>query len=330
MFGVAPPRRQEVGQVSDRWSFVYLERCTVNRDDNAITATDAEGTVHIPVAMVACLMLGPGTRVTYAAMALLGDSGVSVVWVGEKGVRFYAGGRSLAASSCLLDVQARLSTTPRERVKVARRMYEWRFPNEDVSTLTMQQLRGREGARMRRVYADVSERTGVSWSRRDYDSQDFSYGDPVNQALSAANACLYGVVHAVVAALGCSPALGFVHAGTDRAFLFDVADLYKAQTSIPIAFEVVSEGVADVTGEVRRRMRDAIVEHRLLERISADIKELLVPGEDPDLSASGLVLWSGQAGGPVEAGKNYADEKRRRGSVEPGALGGASGESAGV
>ena len=61
-----------------------------------------------------------------------------------------------------------------------------RFPGEDVSQLTMQQLRGREGARVRRAYRDHSERTGIKWSGRAYDPNDWHSGDLVNRALSAA------------------------------------------------------------------------------------------------------------------------------------------------
>ncbi|MDY5155558.1 type I-E CRISPR-associated endonuclease Cas1e [Actinotignum urinale] len=321
MKGAPPPQRQHVGRASDRWSFVYLERCVVHRDDNAITATDSEGVTHIPVAMIGCLMLGPGTRVTFAAMVLLGDCGVSVIWVGEKGVRFYAGGRSLSGSSRYLTVQARLSTTPRERIKIARQMYEWRFPGENVSSLTMQQLRGREGSRIRDVYVREALRVGIPWKRRDYRPDNFDDSDPINKALTVANSCLYGVVHSVVSALGCSPALGFIHAGTDRAFIYDIADLYKTETSIPLAFNVVVEGEEDISGRVRRAMRDSIVEKSLLEQISRDIKTLLSDNEDDrrrrwhkgasssdcDSDEEGtLVLWAGQASGAVPAGTNYA------------------------
>lgn len=166
--GTAPPTRQELGRVGDRFSFVYVERCTVHRDANAITATDQEGVTHIPAAGLGCLLMGPGARITHAAMSLLGDCGASVVWVGENGVRYYAHGQPLAKSARLLQAQARLVSNTRTRLAVARAMYSHRFPGEDVSALTMQQLRGREGARVRRVYREHAERTGVIWGRRDY------------------------------------------------------------------------------------------------------------------------------------------------------------------
>ncbi len=307
--GTPPPTRTELARVGDRLSFVYLERCVVNRDANAVTAATDRGTVHIPSATLGCLLLGPGTRITNAAMALLGDCGASVVWCGENGVRFYAHGSSLARSSRLLQAQATLVSNNRSRLEIARKMYAYRFPGEDVSALTMQQLRGREGARVRRIYREHSARTGVTWSKREYLPGEFDQSDAVNQALTAANAALYGVVHSVIVALGCTPGLGFVHTGHDRSFVFDIADLYKAEITIPAAFDVVASGSESLASDVRRHVRDAVVKHRLLERCARDITQLLAP----DLATEWeqideLSLWAGPGKGEIEAGLNYEGE----------------------
>jgi CRISPR-associated protein Cas1 len=160
-----------------------------------------------------------------------------------------------------------------------------RFPDEDVSELTMQQLRGREGTRVRRIYREHAERTGVEWTGRNYDRANFDTGDPINQALSAANAALYGIVHSVIVALGCSPALGFVHTGHHRSFVYDIADLYKAELTIPVAFDIAAGTAPDVTGETRRRLRDTLHNGKLLQRCARDIGQLLLADEvgDPDI-----------------------------------------------
>lgn len=300
---------RELTRVAHRLSFIYLEHATVHRDGNAVTATVQDGVVHIPSASLGCLLLGPGTRVTHAAMSLLGDSGASVVWVGENGVRYYASGRSLARSTRLLVRQAELVSNTRSRLAVARRMYELRFPGEDVSTLTMQQLRGREGARVRRLYRHHAKRTGTEWKRRDYDPDAFDDGDVANRALTVANTSLYGIVHSVVAALGCSPGLGFVHTGNDRSFVYDVADLYKAEVSIPVAFDAAALDDVDLESTVRRRVRDAVVDHRLLERCARDITMLLL-GEEETLEPEWeqeevLSLWSGRGHTTVAGGISY-------------------------
>ena len=182
-----------------------------------------------------------------------------------------------------------------------------RFDGEDVDGLTMQQLRGREGARVREVYRENSRRTGVPWTRRDYRPDDFEAADPINQALSAAHAALYGIVHGVIVALGCSPGLGFVHTGHERSFVYDIADLYKAETTIPVAFDVVAQGMDDLTATTRRRVRDMIFELRIIECAVRDIHRLLETDESQDLAVNVVSLWDYQKQ-MVKGGFNHADE----------------------
>lgn len=292
-------------RVADRMSFLYLEHCVVHREDGALTARDEKGTIRVPAASLAAVMLGPGTSVSHQAMSLLGECGTTAVWVGERGVRYYAHGRSLATSTSLLIEQAARVSSPQKRLAVARQMYSMRFAGENVAGLTMQQLRGREGARIRAVYRENSKRTGVAWGRRDYRPDDFDASDPINQALSAAHAALYGVVHAVIVALGCAPGLGFIHTGHERSFVYDIADLYKAETTIPIAFDVVAEEMQDLTRTTRRRVRDKIFELKIIENTVRDIHTLLGTDEANDLTVNVVSLWDYQQR-LVTGGTNHA------------------------
>ena len=293
-------------QLQDRMSFIYLEHCVLNRQDSAITVSDEAGIVHIPAAAISVLLLGPGTNVSHRAMELMGDAGVSVVWVGEHGVRYYAGGSALTHRAGLLIRQARLVSNQRTHLAVVRRMYQLRFPNEDVTGLTLQQLRGREGSRIRAVYRRASRQWGVPWNGREYDPDDFSAGDAVNQALSAGHACLYGLAHAVITGLGCSPGLGFVHVGHDRSFVYDVADLYKAEITIPLAFAVAAEAPEDLPAVVRKRTRDAIAAGRLLERMVRDI-HFLLQDEQEEEAPDAVYLWD-EGGSVVPNGILYREE----------------------
>lgn len=155
--GIIRPELQQLPQVKDRMTFLYLERCKLNRRDSAIEVIDDDGTVDIPAAAISVLMLGPGSRITHRAMELIGDAGVTVIWVGEHGVRYYASGRPLTKRAGLLLQQARLVSNQRLHLSVVRKMYEMRFPNEDVSRLTLQQLRGREGSRVREIYRKLAK-----------------------------------------------------------------------------------------------------------------------------------------------------------------------------
>lgn len=306
--GVVPPVLSDLVRADERISFVYFERCIVNQAENAITITDDEGTIRIPVATLGVLMLGPGSTVSHKAMATIGENGASVVWVGERGVRMYASGRPLTHSSRLLMQQAKLVSNTRTRLAVARQMYQMRFPDEDVSALTMQQLRGREGARVRRVYRYWSQETGVEWKRREFDPDDYDAGSEINKALSAAHFCLYGVAHAVIVSLGCSPGLGFVHTGHERSFVYDIADLYKAELSIPVAFRTAAVHPDDIGSATRKNMRDALYDLSIMKRMVADITDLFSKGlSEDDLLGDDLRLWD-EKNGEVSAGKQYSDD----------------------
>ncbi|OFL66331.1 type I-E CRISPR-associated endonuclease Cas1e [Brevibacterium sp. HMSC063G07] len=312
MSSQAPPRSQELGRTTDRLSFVYVERCVLHRDSNAVTATDSRGTIHIPAAMVSALLIGPGVRASHAAIALLGTCGVTVAWVGDGAVRCYATGRPMARSSRLLEAQARAFANQSERLRVARAMYEVRFPGEDVSGLTTQQLRGREGARVRRIYRSESERTGVSWSGRTYDPANFADADAINQALSAANACLYGVSTAVINALGMTPGLGFVHVGHDQSFTYDVADLVKAETSIPAAFDAVADNHEEPERAVRALLRERFFQQGTVEKLVETLRRLFLNPADasaePEVAyLDELSVWAGRGERRLSSGLNHAD-----------------------
>ncbi len=303
------PELQALPRIRERLSFIYLEYCKINRTDSAVQAINAKGTIDIPVSTIGSLLLGPGTTITHRAMELLGDSGASVIWVGEKGVRYYAYGRNLTHSSLLLQTQAKLVSNTRSRLSVARKMYQMRFPGEDVSHLTMQQLRGREGSRIRAVYKHWSEETGVQWSGRNYTPDDFQSGDSINQALSSANSCLYGIVHSAIVAMGCSPGLGFIHTGHERSFVYDIADLYKTEITIPISFRIASSNTNNVGSSTRRAVRDAIVVEQLMDRIVSDIRMLLTDSlsEDTEDYSNNMDLWDDR-GSPVKSGISYGSD----------------------
>ena len=307
--GMERPALQALPQIGDRLTFLYLEHCQINREDSAILVRDDRGTTRIPAAAITVLLLGPGTTVTHRAVELIGDAGVGIVWVGEHGVRFYASGRPLTHRAHLLMKQAQLASNQRSHLDVVRKMYQLRFPDEDVSGLTTQQLRGREGSRVRKTYRTEAKKWNVPWNGREFDPDNFSSGDPVNQALSAGHACLYGLAHAVIAALGCSPGLGFIHVGHERSFVYDVADLYKAEITIPIAFEMAAQQPVDLPGAVRRRVRDEMVSMHLLERMVRDIRFLLSDDDRPDGGTTDIAyLWDTQKG-VVANGKNYGSEE---------------------
>lgn len=307
-FGAKKTELRELPMISDRVSFLYVEHSKINRSDSAITVTDIRGVVKIPAAIIGVLLLGPGTDITHRAIELIGDTGTSIVWVGERGIRYYAHGRALSNSTKLLEAQAKFVSNTRSRLEIARKMYQMRFPNEDVSQLTMQQLRGREGARVRSLYRFFSKKYDVEWIRREYDVNDFHAGSIVNQALSSANVGLYGLAHSVIVALGLSPGLGFIHTGHALSFVYDLADLYKAEITIPLAFEIASTSTEeeDIGRKTRLKLRDIIVGEKLLAKMVKDIQALF--GQDfNEIDVDIINLWDDKEK-LVKHGVSYKEE----------------------
>lgn len=306
-------------RIRDSWSYLYVEHCRIDQEAKAIALHDANGKTPVPCATLMLLMLGPGTTITHAAMRVLADSGCSVLWVGEHGVRCYAQGIGETRSAAALLRQAYLWAHTDLRLQVVRQMYQVRFPDPLDPSLTLQQIRGKEGIRVREKYAQASREYGVVWQGRTYNRSDWSMADPVNRALSAANSCLYGVCHAAIVSAGYSPALGFIHTGKQLSFVYDVADLYKADLTIPAAFEAIAEDGPGLEGRVRRKCRDLFERERLLARVVDDIEQVLsvvspdggpngdLPAFDIDAALPGGI-WDPDAG-VIAGGVNFADEQ---------------------
>lgn len=274
----------ELPRFDDKLTYLYAEHAVVEQQDLAIAIHRADGSVTaVPAAALAILMLGPGTTLTHAAVKALADNNCQVLWVGEHGVRFYAQGLGGARSSHNLLRQAFLATQETARLKVVVRMYCMRFTEQPPADITLQQLRGKEGIRVRQAYAMAAREYGVAWQGRNYDRGNWRKADPVNRALSAANSCLYGLCHAAILSAGYSPGLGFIHTGKQLSFVYDVADLYKAQITIPIAFREAAASEEQIEPRVRRACRDAFREEKLVQRILPDIaKALNIPMDEPE------------------------------------------------
>jgi len=258
---------------------MYVEKGQLDVLDGAFVMVDVTGVrTHIPVGGVACLMLEPGTRVSHAACALAARVGTLLVWIGEAGVRLYSAGQPGGARADRLLYQARLALDDDLRLKVVRRMYELRFGEPAPQRRSVEQLRGIEGVRVRETYKRLAAQHGVQWRGRKYNPEDWDVSDLPNRCLSAATASLYGITEAAILAAGYAPAIGFIHTGKPLSFVYDVADIYKFETVVPLAFRVAAKSPANPEREGRLRCRDIFRESRLLERIIPGIEDMLGAG----------------------------------------------------
>ncbi|WP_040577067.1 type I-E CRISPR-associated endonuclease Cas1e [Methylophaga lonarensis] len=265
--------------MKDRVSMIFLQYGQVDVKDGAFVLIDKNGVrTHIPVGGIACIMLEPGTRVSHAAVRLAAQVGTLLVWVGEAGVRLYASGQPGGARSDRLLYQAKLALEDDLRLKVVRKMYELRFGESAPQRRSIEQLRGIEGARVRATYQLLAKQYGVKWHGRRYDPKDWQAGDVVNQCISAATSCLYGITEAAILAAGYAPAVGFIHTGKPLSFVYDIADIFKFDTVVPLAFRIASQHPTEPDKQVRLACRDVFRDQKTLARIIPLIEEVLSAG----------------------------------------------------
>ena len=268
-------------QIKDRYPFLYLERGRLEIDDSSVKWIDSQSfVVRLPIATIATLLLGPGTTVTHEAVKVLAAANTTVCWVGEDSLLFYAIGQSPTSDTRNMRHQIELATRPESRAIVARRMFSDRFPDMDVSSASIHDLMGKEGIRVKALYEQMASKYGVGWSGRKYVPGHFEMSDITNKILTAANTALYALVLSAIVSLGYSPHVGFVHTGSPLPFVYDIADLYKADLCIDFAFRMT-----EMTGGDYDRMllldefRQSVSEYDLLAKLPVDIRRVLGEGK---------------------------------------------------
>lgn len=266
--------------MKDRISMIFLQYGQIDVVDGAFVLIQEGGVrTQIPVGSVACILLEPGTRVSHSAVKLAAEVGTLLVWVGEAGVRLYSSGQPGGARSDRLLYQARLALDKELRLKVVRKMYELRFGEPAPAKRSVEQLRGIEGARVRKTYQLLAKRHGVVWQRRNYDPDHWDASDLPNRCLSASTSCLYGITEAAVLAAGYAPAIGFIHWGKPLSFVYDIADIFKFETVVPIAFQIAAKKPKEPDRAVRIACRETFREQKTLSKIIPVIEEVLAAGD---------------------------------------------------
>lgn len=269
---------------ADRHGLIWLARGKLFVEDGTLRfvctkSDDLEaGDYAIPYQNVSLILLGPGSTVSHDALRILARHGTLLAAVGEGGVKFYTAPPMGQGHSEVARAQARLWADESERLSVARRMYAFRFgkilPHRDITV-----LRGIEGARMKETYKLAADRFRVPWQGRRYDRSNPNGTDIPNQAINHAATFVECAADVAVAAVGALPPLGFVHEDSSNSFTLDIADLFRAEVTIPLAFKIARKALDDPGLLLERALRrEAAVEFRRVKLISNmidRIKELL-------------------------------------------------------
>lgn len=277
------PPLDTLAPARDRWTPIYLEHGRVEVDDASIQWIGADGTIcQLPAATLSALILGPGTTITHAAVKAAAQCNCPILWLGEDGLRFYAFGITPNHDNSMARTHAAAWAAPHKRNEVARRMFRHRFPHVPTGGISIKQLRGMEGRRVKELYADLGQKFGVTWKGRDYNPSNWSLANNINRAISAATASHYALTAAVCCSMGFIPQLGFVHQAGTLPFIYDAADLYKHETAWPAAFEAISIDPRDDGTLVRKILKRLVEETRMLRKMPDDLKSLFQDLDTPE------------------------------------------------
>mgnify|MGYP006431537475 FL=1 len=271
---------------ADRHGLLWLERGRLAVEDGTVVFTTAgnahfdAGAYDIPLQQLSTLLLGPGTVISHDALRLLARQQTGLLAVGSKGVRLYA--TSMPAGPDRADnarAHADLWADPDRRVDVARAMYRIRMDGELPAHMRdLNSLRGIEGARMKQVYQRLAEQFDVKWSGRRYDRTNPEADTTVNQAVNHAATASYAAARIAVAVTGTVPQLGFIHEASGVAFALDIADLFRASATLPVAFRATKrykQRGGDIEGITRRMMGRTLRKKKVIPDMIDHIKDLL-------------------------------------------------------
>lgn len=269
--------RDTLPQVKDKYPFLYLERGRLEIDDSSVKWIDSSGDViRLPIATINCLLLGPGTSITHEAVKIMAAANCSVCWVGEDSLLFYAVGITPTSNTRNMKKQMVLSADKKKSVEVARRFFAKRFPSAELKEKTLAEMMGMEGYRVQQLYEQKAAEYNVGWKGRKYVPGKFEMSDMTNQILTSTNAALYGILSSAVHAMGYSPHIGFIHSGSPLPFVYDLADLYKEQLCIDLAFTLTLEMAGNYNKhKVSAAFRQRAIDMDLLGKIGTDIDEVL-------------------------------------------------------
>jgi len=268
-------------QLKDRLPVVTVECGKVHIEDGAFTvADDKQETIEsIPVASISCIMLQPGSSISHAAVCLAAKHNCLLLWVGDAGVRLYASGAATHNGEKIIH-QAILFFRKRYRLKLARKLFQMRFGGSLPVVASIEELRGIEVEERLLCIKVIAAAYGINWQRRTNNpSSVWSDQDLINRSLNVATSSLYGICEAAILISGYSPSIGFIHTGNDRSFVFDIADIFKFKTVVPLAFEIVANNQDSRAQQIERLTRlackDLLGQQRLMEKLVPTIEQML-------------------------------------------------------
>lgn len=292
-------------RTEDRISFLYIDKARIEQSEYGIEIIQGKNISEVPITTINCIILGPGTSITHKAVCNISQAGCSICFSGMDMSVFYAYGQPLTNKSKNILMQIKHHEDKKLHLDVIHKMYSIRYPDCRFKTKSVAELRGIEGNKVKECYEYNAKKYDIEWNGRIYKPDDFENQNTVNQYITALNHILYAIVTASIVSLGFSPAIGFIHTGHIQSFVFDIADLYKEEITIPLAFSLAKDGDFN-RHKMLKEFRLQITEHDLMSRIVKDIFSLFNSDNDISIETE-LKLWDPKE--YVDSGINYSEKQ---------------------
>lgn len=235
-----------IPRYSTRNGVLFVQEATLNVKYGELVMTHNDEEFVIPTAELHCVIIGRNVSIDDLAVKFITGSQCTILYVdGLAGMKAVSTTAQWDGRCDNLIRQAEIVSDENLKRAAARRLLALRFDEEvPNSYTTLNQMRGWEGSRMKKMYAREMKAAGIEWEGRN-NSIPWSHQTDINRAISVSNSMLYGLSHAGLMSFGMSPALGIIHCGSGSSMVYDVADSLKLKFSIPTAIAMIQEEISE-------------------------------------------------------------------------------------
>lgn len=258
----------------ERISLLYVEKAKIEQSEYGVQIRQGSKVSEIPITTISCLILGPGTNITHRAVSNCAQAGCSICWMGMDQAVFYAYGNPTTNKSKNILKQMHYHESKVLHTEIIHKMYNWRYPNEKIKSMSLEELKGFEGKKMKEIYSEYAQKYNIDWNFRNAKLNEFDELDLPNKYLNSINHTLYAITQAIIQIMGYSPAIGFIHTGHMQAFTFDISDLFKEEITIPLAFKLTKEKGYFDRNKMISEYRQFITDKKVIKRMVNYLEEL--------------------------------------------------------
>ena len=267
------PKHNMLLQCLDKKAIVYIEHCKIFVKNGAIWKQDSLCTESLQIAFISVILLGPGTSITHDAAALLGSFNVLISFCGENGFSMYS--ISMSPVYNMKNARKQIHLIETDKINIARKIYEKRFGNtHNLENMSINNMMLMEGNIIKAVYKEMAKKYSVFWNGRNSQFKNIASDDIVNKTLTLCNGALYSVVNSIIYSLGFIPQIGVIHNSGSCPLAYDIADIYKKETTIECAFKYASEYNTVDKKKIFDFLTTTLEKENIMQKISSDILDI--------------------------------------------------------